>query len=207
MEPHREPNRHSSPRRAHRGRRRATRHMVTSALLCALAVVSLSMGALVELFDLTAAAVAAIILLPVLLCYGTRHAILAYAVTAILGVILMPQSLGAWMFAGLTGYYPMIKRFLDRFPRILAWMAKLAIVGVVLFAYLGLFYFIAMGGEGSFLDALVLGIGEGEGGAIMAWATVGLMVFTYVLFDILIDRLLILYYLRWQKWVEKWMGK
>ena len=29
--------------------------------------------------------------------------------------------------------------------------------------------------------------------------------FTYILFDLLIDRLLILYYLRWQKRVEKWM--
>ena len=200
----------NSPRQSHRvrrGRSRATRHMVTSALLCALAVVSLGMGALIELFDLTAAAVAAIVLLPILLCYGTRYALLSYAVTAVLGVILMPQSLGSWMFAALTGYYPLIKKKLDRLPRVLAWTAKMAIVAAVLFAYLGLFYFIAMGGEGNFLDALVLGIGEGEGGVIMAWATVGLMVFTYVLFDILIDRLLILYYLRWQKRVEKWMGK
>ena len=181
--------------------------MVTSALLCALAVVSLAMGALIELFDLTAAAVAAIVLLPILLCYGMRYALLSYAVTAVLGVILMPHSLGSWMFAALTGYYPLIKRQLDRLPRILAWMAKLAIVTAVLFAYLGLFYFIVMGGDGSFLDALVMGLGEGEGSTIMAWASVGLMVFTYILFDILIDRLLILYYLRWQKRVEKWMGK
>ena len=181
--------------------------MVTCALLCALAVVTLGMGALVELFDLTAAAVAAVVLLPILLCYGVRYAVLSYAVTAVLGVILMPQSLGSWMFLALTGYYPLIKKRLDRLPRILAWAAKLSVVGVVLFAYLGLFYLLVMGGNGSFVDTLILGIGEGEGGAIVAWAAVGLMVFTYVLFDILIDRLLVLYYLRWQKRVEKWMGK
>lgn len=207
MEPNRDPHSQTPPRRVRRGRRRATRWLVTSALLCALAVVSLAMGALVELIDLTAAALAALVLLPILLCYGTRYALLSYAVTAVLGVMLMPQSLGAWMFAGLTGYYPLLKKQLDRLPRLLSWLAKLAIVGVVIFAYIALFYFIALGGEGSFLDALVLGIGEGEGGALMAWATVGLMVFTYVLFDILIDRLLILYFLRWQKRVEKWMGK
>ena len=39
----------------------------------------------------------------------------------------------------------------------------------------------------------------------MAWAVVGLSVFTYVIFDILIDRLLILYYIKWQKRIERWM--
>jgi hypothetical protein len=34
---------------------------------------------------------------------------------------------------------------------------------------------------------------------------VGLSVFTFILFDLLIDRILILYYLRWQKRVERWM--
>lgn len=207
MDPRNEGKFRASPPRVRRGRRRATRRMVTCALLCSLAVVALGMGTLVEVFDLTAAAVAAIMLLPVLLCYGTGYAVLSYAVTAVLGVMLMPQSLGAWMFAGLTGYYPLIKKQLDRLPRVLAWAAKLAIVAAVIFAYLGLFYFIAMGGEGSFLDVLTQGIGEGEGGALMAGATVGLMVFTYILFDVLIDRILILYYLRWQKRVEKWMGK
>lgn len=207
MEPRNDRNQPFSPRGTRRGRRRATRWMVTCALLCALAVVTLGMGALVELFDLTAAAVAAVVLLPILLCYGVRYAVLSYAVTAVLGVILMPHSLGSWMFLALTGYYPLIKKRLDRLPRILAWAAKLSVVGVVLFAYLGLFYLLVMGGNGSFVDTLILGIGEGEGGAIVAWAAVGLMVFTYVLFDILIDRLLVLYYLRWQKRVEKWMGK
>ena len=185
----------------------ATRRLVTSALLCALAVVFLAMGALVEVFDLSAAAAAALILLPVLLCYGMRYAILSYVVTAVLGAMLMPQSLGVWMFVGVTGYYPLIKQRLDRLPRVLSWTAKLVILMAVMLVYLALFYLIAMGGEGSFLDAITLSFGEVDGGAILAWATVGLSVLTYVLFDILIDRVLILYYLRWQKRVEKWMGK
>ena len=159
MEPRNDRNQPFSPRGTRRGRRRATRWMVTCALLCALAVVTLGMGALVELFDLTAAAVAAVVLLPILLCYGVRYAVLSYAVTAVLGVILMPHSLGSWMFLALTGYYPLIKKRLDRLPRILAWAAKLSVVGVVLFAYLGLFYLLVMGGNGSFVDTLILGIG------------------------------------------------
>lgn len=188
-------------------RRRTTRRMVTCALLCALAVVFLGLGALIEVFDLTAAAAAALILLPILLCYGGRYAWLSFSVTAVLGVMLMPQSLASWTFAGLTGYYPIIKSRLDRLPRVLGWPIKILLLTGVLGLYLLVFHFIVMGGEGSFTDSFLVGFGEAEGGAYMAWAVIGLSLFTFVLFDLLIDRILILYYIRWQKRFEKWMGK
>jgi hypothetical protein len=195
----RSPNRHE--------RRRTTRRLVTCALLCALAVVFLGLGALIEVFDLTAAAVSALILLPVLLCYGGRYAWLSYAVTAVLGVLLMPQSLASWTFAGLTGYYPIIKKRLDRLPRVVGWPVKLLLLTGVLCLYLAVFHFLIMGGEGSFADSFLKGFGEAEGSSYMAFAVIGLSLFTYILFDLLIDRLLILYYIRWQKRFEKWMGK
>ena len=175
------------------------------AVLCALAVVMLGLGAVIEVIDITAAAVAALVLLPILLCYGARYAWLSYAVTGVLGVLLMPQSLGAWMFAGLTGFYPIVKQRLDRLPRVLSWVVKLLLLAAVLFLYLGVFYFVMLGGEGSLFDAFLKGFGEEEGTPLMAWAVIILSLFTYILFDLLIDRLLILYYLRWQKRVERWM--
>ena len=175
------------------------------AVLCALAVVMLGLGAVIEVIDITAAAVAALVLLPILLCYGARYAWLSYAVTGVLGVLLMPQSLGAWMFAGLTGFYPIVKQKLDRLPRVLGWAVKLLLLAAVLFLYLGVFYFILLGGEGSLFDAFLKGFGEEDGTPLMAWAVIILSLFTYIIFDLLIDRLLILYYLRWQKRVERWM--
>jgi hypothetical protein len=174
-------------------------------VFCALAVVMLGMGAVIEVFDITAAAAAALVLLPILLCYGERYAWLSYAVTALLGVLLMPHSFAAWMYAGLSGFYPMIKQRLDRLPRVLGWAVKILLLTAVLLLYLAVFYFILLGGEGSFTDAFFKGFGEADGPPVMAWAVVGLSVFTFVLFDLLIDRLLILYYLRWQKRVERWM--
>ncbi len=185
--------------------RRTTRRVAMCGVFCALAVVMLGLGALIEVFDITAAAAAALVLLPILLCYGVKYAWLSYAVTGILGVLLMPHSLGAWMFAGLTGFYPIIKQRLDRLPRILGWTVKLLLLTAVLLFYLAVFYFILLGGEGSFTDAFFKGFGEEDGPPVMAWAVIALSVFTYVLFDLLIDRLLILYYLKWQKRVEKWM--
>jgi hypothetical protein len=165
----------------------------------------LGLGAVIEVLDITASAAAALILLPVLLCYGGKFAWLSYAVTATLGVLLMPQSLAAWMYAGLTGFYPMVKRGLDKLPRLLGWAVKLLLLTAVLLLYLAVFYFILLGGEGSFTDAFLKGFGEADSPPVMAWAVVGLSVFTFILFDLLIDRILILYYLRWQKRVERWM--
>lgn len=175
------------------------------AVLCALAVVMLGLGAIIEVIDITAAAMASLVLLPILLCYGTKYAWLSYAVTGILGVLLMPQSLGAWMFAGLTGFYPIVKQRLDRLPRVLGWAVKLLLLAAVLLLYLGIFYFILLGGEGSLFDAFLKGFGEEEGTPLVAWAVIILSLFTYILFDLLIDRILVLYYLRWQKRVERWM--
>jgi hypothetical protein len=185
--------------------RHATRRIATCGVFCAVAVVMLGLGAVIEVLDITAAAAAALILLPILLCYGGRYAWLSYAVTATLGVLLMPQSLAAWMYAGLAGFYPMIKQKVDRLPRVVSWIVKLLLLTAVLFLYLTVFFFIFMGGEGSMTDAFFKGFGEADEPPVIAWAVVGLSVLTFVLFDLLIDRLLILYYLRWQKRVEKWM--
>lgn len=197
------PNQNHPPRRTRRSG--STRRIAMCAVLCALAVVMLGLGAIIEVIDITAAAMASLVLLPILLCYGTKYAWLSYAVTGVLGVLLMPQSLGAWMFAGLTGFYPIVKQRLDRLPRVLGWAVKLLLLAAVLLLYLGIFYFILLGGEGSLFDAFLKGFGEEDGTPLMAWAVIILSLFTYILFDLLIDRLLILYYLRWQKRVERWM--
>ena len=185
--------------------RHTTRRVATCGVFCALAVVMLGLGAVIEVLDVTASAAAALILLPILLCYGRKYAWLAYAVTATLGILLMPQSLAAWMYGGLTGFYPMVKMKLDRLPRILGWPIKLALLAAVLMLYLAVFYFIMLGGEGSFADAFLLGFGETDGPPVLAYAVVGLSVFTFVLYDLLIDRILVLYYVKWQKRVEKWL--
>ena len=185
--------------------RHTTRRVATCGVFCALAVVMLGLGAVIEVLDVTASAAAALILLPILLCYGKKYAWLSYAVTATLGVLLMPQSLAVWMYAGLTGFYPMVKMKLDRLPRILGWPIKLALLTAVLMLYLAVFYFIMLGGEGSFADAFLHGFGEENEPPILAYAVVGLSVFTFILYDLLIDRLLVLYYIKWKKRVEKWL--
>lgn len=182
-----------------------SRRIAMCAVLCALAVVLIFFGTVVEVLDLTAAALAAILLLPILLCYGTRYALLSYGVVSVLSVVLMPQSLAAWMYAGLVGYYPIIKQKLDKLPKLLGWPIKLLLLTAVMLLYLLVFHFLVMGGEGSFWNSFLAGFGEVGGSPVLAWVVIGLSVFTFVVFDFLINRLLILYRLKWQKRIEKWM--
>ncbi len=194
------------PRRTRRGgTRAATRRMVTCAILSALAVVVLGVGTVLEIIDLSCAALAAIIILLVFVCYGTRYALLSYAVTSVLGVLLMPQSLAVWTFLGLMGYYPIIKRKLDRLPRLLSWLLKLVLFAVVMAACLSVFHFLFYAGEGSMMDSLLKIFGEESGKSIMVWAILGLSLVTFIIFDLLLDRLIILYNLRFKRMLDKWM--
>ncbi len=192
-------------RRTRATRRKATRHMAMCAVLCALSVVVLAFGTLLEILDLTSAFLAATVILLILMSYGPRYAWLSYAVTGVVGLIFMPQSLAVWTYIGLAGYYPVIKRPLDRLPRAMAWLVKLALFAAVMALCLAVFHFLILGGEGSLLDSFLRLFDEESGKTAMAWAVLGLSLFTYVLFDLLLDRLTILYCLRWQKRVEKWM--
>ena len=186
--------------------RGATRCMVTCAVFCALSVVMLAIGTVLAIIDVTAAVLAAVIILLLYLCYGARYALLSYTVTSVLGAVLMPQSLAVWSYVGLMGYYPVLKRRLDRLPRLLGWIVKLLLFAVVMGLCLLGFHFLVFGGEGSLRDTFLRLYGEEESGTpLMAWSLLGLSLLTYILFDLLLDRLLILYELRFRRRVEKWI--
>ena len=191
-----------SPRRHDRA---AAKRLAASSVLCAVAVVAMGLGAVVEVLDLTAAAMASVVLLPILLTYGDYYALLAYAATAVLGVILMPQTLTSWLFLGLLGYYPILKRHIDRLPRPLAYLCKLALVSAALAVCFLLMYLIMFGGQGDVGEAFLATFGEAGGSYLLAWAFVAVSVFTFGIFDLLIDRLLILYRLKWKGRIDKWM--
>ena len=206
QEPYTPPSDRGNGRKTRRsGTRGATHRMVTCAILCALSTVALAIGTILEIIDLTAAAMAAVIVLLIYLCYGARYALLSYAVTGALGVMLLPQSLAVWSYIGLMGYYPVIKSRLDRLPRILAWLVKLLLFCVVMSLCLVVFHFLVLGGEGSLTDSFLRLFDEEEGKTLMAWAVLGLSLFTYVIFDLMLDRLRVIYEIRFRRRVEKWM--
>ncbi len=194
------------PRRSRRtGTRGATRRMVTCAIFAALSVVILGLGTILQIVDLTASALAAIIILLLYLCYGARYALLSYAVTSVLAAVLMPQSFAVWSYIGLMGYYPVLKHKLDRLPKLLSWCLKLLLFAVVMAGCLLIFHFLIYGGEGSITDSFLRLFDEENGKSLLAWAILGLSLFTYVIFDLLLARLIFLYHIGYKRRIDQWM--
>ncbi len=192
-------------RRSRRATRHATRRMVTCAIFAALSVVVLGLGTVLEIVDLTSSALAAIVILLIYLCYGTRYALMTYAVTGVLGAVLMPQSLAVWSYLGLMGYYPIVKQRVDRLPKWLAWILKLGLFAAVMAVCLVILHFLIYGGQGTVADTFLKMFDEEGGKVAMAWAILGLSLLTFVIFDVLLDKLIFLYHVRFRKQIEKWM--
>ncbi len=182
-----------------------TKRLALCAVLCALGVVILGFGAVLEVMDITTTMLSSLLLLPIMLCYGNGYAFMTYAVTGVLSVILMPFSFAPWMYLGLAGYYPMVKAKFDKLPRLLSILLKAILVLVALSVYFVAFYFLMMQGAGSLSDAFTLAFGEKGDPSWMGWVAVGLAYIAFFAYDLLIDRLLVLYRYRWQARVEKWM--
>ncbi|MBO5109525.1 MAG: hypothetical protein J6D21_02305 [Clostridia bacterium] len=192
------------PRRRNQTARK-TKRLALCAVLCALGVVILGFGAILEVMDITTTMLASLLLLPIMLCYGNGYAFMTYAVTGLLSVILMPFSFAPWMYLGLAGYYPMVKAKFDRLPKLISILLKAILVLVALSAYFIAFYFLMMQGAGSLSDAFTLAFGEKGDPSWMGWVAVALAYIAFFAYDLLIDRLLVLYRYRWQARVEKWM--
>ena len=182
-----------------------TKRLTVCALLSALGVVVLGLGAVLEIMDITLTMVASFIMLLIFWCYGRGYAFMSFGVTGVISLMLMPHSFAPWMFLGLFGYYPMLKDSIDKLPKILRWAVKLLLVTVVLGIYLVLFYFLTMSGSGSLQEVFTKAFGDPNEGAWLGYAVLVLTYVMFVCYDVLIDKLLIMYRYRWQARVEKWM--
>ena len=107
---------------------RKTKKLALASLCAALSVVFLSVGALLEVLDMSAALLASFLVLFCLLEMGYRFASSVFAVTALLSVILMPQNTAPWMFALLFGYLPISKFGFEKLcGKVLSWIPKLIV--------------------------------------------------------------------------------
>ena len=127
-----------------KARRSNTRRLTAAATLAALGVLTLVIGSVVDVLSLSAAAFAAMPLYIALRELGYRRATLVYAVTALLALVLFPQSEAALSYALLLGLYTLIKFPIERYSPRVSLLVKLAffnlaftgieLVGIFLFS-------------------------------------------------------------------------
>lgn len=98
----------------------------------ALIVILLFLGSVIDILDYTVSAICGIIITFILIEFGTKFAVLSYFGASILGLILVPNKINAILFVAFCGWYPFIKRYLERLPSLFCLISKFAVFNATL---------------------------------------------------------------------------
>lgn len=171
--------------------------MTLAALLAAMGVALIFLGSVIEVLDLSVAALASFFCIFAVIELGGAYPWLLYAVTSLLSVILMPHTMGGWFYLLFFGYYPILKEKLERLKKPIAWVLKLIILNVALLICVALAYFLFFGQSGgNLIDAFVYVFG-GEGvGEILAIGVYALVNVVFIIYDIALTRLITFYFVK-----------
>ena len=160
------------------------RRLTLSAILAALTVVFLYVGAVVEVMDLTLAAMAALLVTFSRMEMGVKYAFMLYFAAGILSFLLLPSKLPAILYLVMTGIYPILKFRLERFRPLLSWVCKLAYFNAALTLVI-------------WLTEFVLGLPDTGFSFELPVYLLGNV--TYVLFDVALSMLIRSYQLTWRR--------
>jgi len=151
--------------------------MATCSMMAALSVVLMALGAVLELGMYACPLFAGLCFIPIGQKYGRKYHISLYVVSSILCFLLIPNMEENLMFAGLFGWYPIVRPSLQKLPKVLRWIAKLAIFNVVVVA----------------IEWLVMTVLVPEAiGGILLWVLLILGNITFLAYDFMIPRLEVL---------------
>ncbi len=116
-----------------------TKQLVVCAMLSALGVVLLYLGAVIQVVDISMAVVASLTCVFAVIEYGKSAPWLVFGVTSVLSLILLPSKAPAIMYACFFGFYPILKEKFERLRTVPCWALKeivfniaLAIIAVIL---------------------------------------------------------------------------
>ena len=163
------------------GVRKQTKYLTVSAMLCALGVILLSLGSLIEVLDMTAAVLASLLCVYAVIEMGRAYPWLIWLVTSSLSLLLLPQKTPALFYALLAGFYPILKEKIEKLSRPISWLLKLAVLHLSLGAIaLGLWIFFP-----SALDTV--------GTKWMLIALYFVLILCFILYDVALSRMITFY--------------
>ena len=152
-------------------------------MLSALGVVILYLGAVIEVLDLSLAALAPILVIYVAIELGGSWPWLVYSVTGLLALLLLPLKFGALVYVLFSGVYPMVKQWAERkLPRLPALAVKLGMFNLSLLA--------------AWLLLRVLALPLDMGLPLLAAAV--FCEVTFLLYDFVLTRFISIYVYRWR---------
>lgn len=183
------PNATPSSRRA--TRRQSTKRLAVCAVLTALGVTLSWLGSLVGILDLCTPFITALLLIPIVVEYGRAYPWGIWLATTVLSLLLLPSKAPAAVYL-VFGYYPILKAYLERLPRLICMICKQALyVAVDIALILG--SSVLFGVEEHLPDWYPLALGIG-----------GFLVLNLV--DVALTRLVSVYVFKYRGRVAKWMN-
>ena len=163
-----------------------TKRVAVCAMLGALGVVSLYLGSMIEVIDISMAVIASLFAVIAVIEYGAGAGWSIYAITSVLSAVLLPNKFPALMYILFFGFYPIIKEKIERLmSKAAQWAIKEIIFNVCLVALMIVGNYVLM------ID-------------MRAWFAMEVIFFalanaTFVIYDIALTRLISFYIFRIRK--------
>ena len=102
----------------------ASRRMAACGMLAALSVTVMVLGSIFGVLVYAAPMLASLFVLVIREEYGPRYALTMFAAVAILALLLVPDKEMAAVYAGILGWYPVLRPRLEGLPRPIRWAVK-----------------------------------------------------------------------------------
>ena len=178
------------------------KRLTVASVCAALGVVLLLLGSWVEIADLSTVFLASLLIVFAIEELGFPWPYLIWAVTSALALLLLVTPSGkfcAFEYAIFGGLYPILKYYLEKLPRLPATLLKMVafnlLFGAVMWVSVWLFG----------LEEITLPVigALSKGGYFAILFVLGNIVF--VIYDILVTRLLRLYHFRWRQKFERFL--
>lgn len=166
-------------------RHASIKRLTFCAMLVALGVIFLGIGALIEVLDISMAVIASICVIIPMIEYGKGTPWMVYAAISVLSLLLLPNKFPAALFALFAGFYPILKEKLERKNTVIRWILKELIFNAC-FAVIMVLYILL------FFESTTIAIP-------LPWlivATVILCEIVFVMYDIALDRIISFYVIK-----------
>ncbi len=113
-----------------------TKKLAFSAIMCALGCIILYLGAIIEVIDMSMAAIASFIIVVCMIEIGGYIPTLVYVATSLLSFLLLPNKTVVLIYLLFFGFYPIAKKYIEKTGRILSPILKVVTFNLLLFLYI-----------------------------------------------------------------------
>ncbi len=177
---------------------RRTKLLTLSAALTALIVVLMLLGSLVEVLDLVTLFIASLFLVFAVIEFGGVWPWLIYATASVIAFLLVPNPYVSCEFTVVVGLLPMLKNYIEKLPRAIAWLLKIISFNLLFSAAVVIFFtLLGMPFEDINLFGLVIHR------YVVPVVLVVLGNICFICYDILLTRMIALYYAKYRDRVKR----